>query len=123
MFKESQKEIVRARIMARVSVNDRSCWEWTGNLNTYGYGQAYFFNKRYMIHRVMYWLTHGGELKRSIYICHTCDNPKCCNPEHLLAGRSRDNLLDCVAKGRHQEANQTHCWRGHPLNGANLLRI
>jgi hypothetical protein len=120
MFDETQKQAIWAKVKAKTKVNERGCWEWTGVLNSYGYAQCFFFGKRWMVHRITYVLTHGVELQRSTYICHTCDNPACCNPEHLWAGRSRDNLLDCVAKGRHQEANQTHCKRGHPLSGDNV---
>jgi hypothetical protein len=32
--------------------------------------------------------------------CHTCDNPKCCNPKHLFAGTRQQNNDDKIAKGR-----------------------
>lgn len=123
MFNESQKAIIWSRIRSKIKVSAQGCWNFTGRLNTYGYGQMIFLGKQHQVHRLTYVLTHGVSLVRSTYICHTCDNPKCCNPAHLWAGRSRDNLLDCVAKGRHQEANQTHCNRGHLLSGENLRRV
>jgi hypothetical protein len=27
-------------------------------------------------------------------VCHSCDNPRCCNPEHLFEGSNQDNQLD-----------------------------
>lgn len=31
---------------------------------------------------------------------HTCDNPACVNPKHLLWGTRWDNLLDAIERGR-----------------------
>lgn len=31
---------------------------------------------------------------------HTCDNPRCCNPDHLREGTQLDNIADRDRKGR-----------------------
>ena len=50
-------------------------------------------------HRVAWILAHGpipdGEVIR-----HSCDNPPCCNPAHLLSGLPRDNAADRDGRGR-----------------------
>ena len=33
-------------------------------------------------------------------VMHRCDNPICCNPQHLTEGTLADNCRDCAAKGR-----------------------
>lgn len=70
------------------------CWPWTGRLTRDGYGA--FGRKR--AHRVAYWL-NGGEIDGKI-IRHRCDNPACCNPNHLIAGTHADNVRDRVERGR-----------------------
>lgn len=49
------------------------------------------------LHRKVYWRATGDwpEVVR-----HTCDNPRCINPEHLLGGTQLDNVRDCAERGR-----------------------
>lgn len=42
----------------------------------------------------------GRRVKRTHYACHTCDNPKCINPEHLWEGTAKQNSQDAVNKKR-----------------------
>jgi hypothetical protein len=37
--------------------------------------------------------------------CHTCDNPRCCNPTHLYAGTYKDNNHDMHERGRERHAS------------------
>lgn len=75
------------------------CWMWTASKIRNGYGQ-FMLNFRMMkAHRVAY-LIHHGTLDLSLCTCHSCDQPSCCNPEHLWQGTHKDNSADRVAKGR-----------------------
>jgi hypothetical protein len=58
-------------------------------------------------------------------ICHHCDNPPCCDIDHLFLGTNADNMADKIAKGRHRNGNEkkTHCPRGHPYDEVNTYVI
>lgn len=103
---------------ARVDVQD-DCWLWTGS-TTRGYGQIRSGGRVVYAHRFALEQALGRKLAAHELACHTCDNPACVNPAHLWPGTHRDNAADSVRKGRHPEAAQTHCKRGHPFAGDNL---
>jgi hypothetical protein len=73
------------------------CWPWTGSL-VGGYGTFRMEKSTKKSHRVAFKLTHARwPLDNAL---HTCDNPRCCNPGHLLEGSHADNMADMKAKGR-----------------------
>lgn len=88
------------RFWKKVQVNPGSCWEWTGCLNSCGYGRTFLGGKHVYAHRLMF-EAHNGPLGEGLQALHRCDNPKCVNPDHLFAGTRSDNMRDMVAKGRH----------------------
>lgn len=68
-------------------------------------------------HRVVYAQHFGKDAIRNREVRHTCDNPPCCNPEHLLAGTHAENMQDMAERGRGRKITQgrTHCVNGHAL--------
>jgi hypothetical protein len=76
------------------------CWEWGGSKWDNGYGRIMVGRKRRKAHRISF-LIHNGFLPKGKLVCHTCDNPSCCNPEHLFLGSELDNSRDSVSKLRH----------------------
>lgn len=53
------------------------------------------------------WTIANGPVPSGLFVCHTCDNPPCCDPDHLFLGTLQDNTDDMVAKGR-QAKGSTH---------------
>lgn len=52
------------------------------------------------VHRLSY-RHFKGKIPKGRHVLHSCDNPPCCNPDHLSAGTRKDNMQDMVDKGRH----------------------
>lgn len=75
------------------------CWFWNGTQNGAGYGSLSCNGKSVMAHRFSYAL-HNGDIPSGIVVMHLCDNPLCCNPNHLELGTYKDNAYDAIRKGR-----------------------
>lgn len=75
------------------------CWLWTAGGHKFGYGEFRIGRTLVRAHRYSYEI-HKGEIPEGLGINHTCDNPKCVNPEHLYAGTQKDNLNDALSRGR-----------------------
>lgn len=94
------------------------CWPWlAARFDARGYGA---FKKRddrgrwkmERAHRVAWMLVHGA-IPAGMVVCHRCDNPPCCNPEHLFLGTALDNNRDAAAKGR-TARGERHGSKTHP---------
>jgi hypothetical protein len=86
------------RFFARMIRTPDGCLVWTGSL-TKGYGQVKCDGKNQYTHRVA-WRIANGPIPDGLLVLHHCDNPICCDVEHLFLGTDLDNHQDCVQKGR-----------------------
>lgn len=82
---------------ARIDKGD-GCWEWTGPTIKQGYGKTKCGPER-QAHRVAYMLA-VGPIPDGLFVCHHCDNRRCCRPDHLFVGDAFANGRDMAAKGR-----------------------
>ena len=96
------------------------CHEWQRSKNSRGYGQFWIKGKHFFAHR-FYYEQKYGPIPKGLNGCHTCDNPGCCNADHVFPGTQKDNMADAAQKGRMQRRNaaKTHCPRGHAYDEAN----
>jgi hypothetical protein len=83
------------------------CWPWKRSLSASGYGHFKVGAAVFIASRVSYALATGKE-PGGLLVCHSCDNPMCCNPRHLFLGTDGDNHRDMMAKGR---------WRANGIKG------
>jgi len=110
MKKMTVKE--KRNFLANVLVDfETGCWEWNKHFNDGGYGIHRFRGVTKKTHRLSYEMTHGAT---EMLLRHSCDNRKCCNPEHLTPGTHKENMKDHVLRGefKRRQANATTKYRG-----------
>lgn len=82
------------------------CWTWLAGVDKNGYGQCQSAKhakelKVTRSHQLAF-VVWNGKIPKGKIICHHCDNPTCCNPNHLYAGTWKNNVEDCIARGRYK---------------------
>ncbi len=77
---------------------DTKCHNWIKG-KSHNYGQVQYQNIAYPAHRLS-WIFKHGSISEDLLVCHKCDNPSCINPNHLFLGTQKDNMQDCIDKGR-----------------------
>lgn len=100
------REVTRFWSKVDRSGGEGACWPWTGARKRSGYGNFFLrYGRRgtktifLIAHRAAYIVTHGP-ISADQVVRHTCDNPPCCNPAHLLLGTQADNIQDAIGRGR-----------------------
>lgn len=84
-----------------------SCRVWQLSLHRQGYGQARIWGKLWLVHRLVYVVTHGP-IPNEWDILHSCDNPPCNLPEHLFRGDAQSNMLDMYSKQRRSQVGTSN---------------
>ena len=100
--KQGRASAVRNFVAAAAGRGEGECWPWQFRTNRKGYGTINVgttMGTLYFAHRLSY-LLHKGTFDRSLVVRHTCHNPTCVNPGHLLTGTPLDNAQDRDSAGR-----------------------
>jgi len=123
------------RIAVRVRPADNGCIVWTGPRDANGYGRINLADKpSVLVHRAAWIEAHGPIPPETPCVLHRCDNPPCCNLDHLWLGTHADNMADMTSKGRRVLGGRalalpTYCrsgrhrWDEQPLIGGSRRRI
>jgi len=81
------------------------CWIWQLACNDSGYGIVRKAQVNTRIHRIAY-AEFIGPIPEGLDICHKCDMPACCNPDHLYPGTEYENMNDMVSRNRQSKGSK-----------------
>jgi len=112
------------RIKKNCEVDDETgCWVWQGTVDKkWGYGKTYVGSRRdgtrrsAKAHRAA-WEAVNGPVPEGLTLDHVvCDNPPCCNPDHLEPATMWENTRRSKTSPTAVNARKTHCSKcGGPL--------
>lgn len=110
-----------------VAIPFAGCWVFMGATNSFGYGIVGSGGRgkpNDRAHRITY-KHFKGEIPKGMFVCHTCDVPSCCNPDHLFLGTNQDNVNDMVRKKRNSKPPRNPHVVGsiHPLAKLNESQV
>lgn len=96
----TQKDI--ERFWSKVDIKgENDCWEWKGrHRDKDSYGRFNVRHVSFRTHRIAWKISNKKEIPEEMCVCHSCNNPPYCNPEHLFLDTIAGNDYDRDKKGR-----------------------
>ena len=106
----TDKEI--SRFWGKVQIGgEDECWPWMAKSKHHkGYGvmRISSVGRNVVASRISCILAYGEPPEGVKNALHSCDNPPCCNPNHLRWGTQKDNVQDAIERNRHVNPPNTH---------------
>lgn len=96
--REVYDEQIKQHIIDNCKITESGCWEWQKRKHSFGYGVLQYQGKAHTLAVLTYRLFVGPT--NGLFVLHKCDNPPCCNPDHLFLGTQADNMKDRSKKNR-----------------------
>jgi hypothetical protein len=79
--------------------NPNECWQWMAGKTSNGYGTFKYNGKTVNAHKFAYEITNGVCVPSRFHVCHSCNEPSCVNPNHLLPGTPKSNVQGMIESG------------------------
>lgn len=93
-------ESVDTRLNKHSALTSSGCIEWLRFRDGKGYGRIQIGKKAERTHRAAWMVSNNSPIPTGMVVRHTCDNPACINPRHLILGTDVDNVRDMDSRGR-----------------------
>lgn len=110
------------RLVKHADVTGDGCWPWQAATTEDGYGVVTIHWHSYRPYRLMLQLHTGQPIPEGMPVDHVCRNRACIRPDHLRVVTAQVNSIENNVGPSAINAAKTHCKRGHPLSGDNLIR-
>lgn len=118
--KEWREENVMTRFLSFVQKGEL-CWLWIGWRDKDGYGRFWLNGKSIVATAASVRILKNIRVPAGTLCLHSCDNTSCVNPDHIFLGSQKDNIQDCLRKGRRDRVRPP-LLRGEQNNHAILNR-